>query len=417
MTADLPDFRAPEFLRAHVLQTMSFYDGRCIDPTGGFFHAYLDDGTVYDRRTRHLVSSTRFVIVHAWAARHFPEHERSREWRDAARHGMAFLREAHHDLATGGYAWVLNWDAGRKTVVDSTNRCYGLAFVLLAHAEALRAGIEEARQGIADAFELMERRFWLQGQGLYADEAGADWKLTSHRGQNANMHACEAMLSAYEATGETRYRDRAAVLANSVTVRLAAHRRGLISEHYREDWTPDWDYARESDNADIFRPWGYQTGHHTEWAKLLTALERSLPEHPQNEDLVHRARELFAAGVNHGWDRHHEGLAYAFAPDPNPAHEGRFVVSDGRKFHWVHAETFAAAAVLAERTIEGGYWDWYDRVWEFAWEHFVDHRHGAWFCMLSANNKKISDKKSPPCKTDYHTMGACYEVLAALERA
>lgn len=44
---------------------MDFYNGRAIDPSGGMYHYYLDDGTVFDKRTRHLVNATRFVITHA----------------------------------------------------------------------------------------------------------------------------------------------------------------------------------------------------------------------------------------------------------------------------------------------------------------------------------------------------------------
>jgi mannose/cellobiose epimerase-like protein (N-acyl-D-glucosamine 2-epimerase family) len=411
-----PDFRSPEFLRAHILHTMAFYDGRCIDPSGGFFHYFKDDGSVYDRTTRHLVSSTRFVLTHAWAARYFAEHERAPAWRDAARHGLDFVRDVHRDPATGGYAWMLRWEeGGYKTVLDATNHCYGLAFVLLAHAHALLAGIEEARTGIEETFELMEQRFWEPQHRLYADEATPDWTLSPYRGQNANMHACEAMLAAFEATGNQRYLERAATLATSVTEHLAEKANGLIWEHYHADWTPDWDYNRH-DNSNIFRPWGFQTGHLTEWAKLLLTLERARPDHPHNEDLVHRARSLFACGVDHGWDRQHEGLAYGFAHDETPGHEGRFVQCDAHKYFWVQAETFAAAALLAERTIEGGYWDWYDRVWAYAWEHFVDHEHGAWYRILSPDNRKLTDEKSPAGKVDYHTMGACYEVLASLAR-
>jgi mannose/cellobiose epimerase-like protein (N-acyl-D-glucosamine 2-epimerase family) len=410
-----PDFRSPDFLKAHILHTMSFYDGRCVDPSGGFFQFFKDDGTVYDRSTRHLVSSTRFVLTHAWASRHFPEHQRAPAWREAARHGLAFVQQVHRDPSTGGYAWLLKWQDGGKTVLDATNHCYGLSFVLLAHAHALLAGIDEARAGIAETFELMERHFWEPQHGLYADEATTDWQLSAYRGQNANMHACEAMLAAYEATGEQRYVERAAVLASSVTEHLAEKSRGLIWEHYHADWSPDWEYNRH-DKTNIFRPWGYQTGHHTEWAKLLLTLERARPGHANNEALVHRARSLFACGVDHGWDRQHEGLAYGFAPDETPGHEGRYVICDGDKYFWVQAETFAAAAVLAERTIEGGYWDWYDRIWHFSWDHFVDHQHGAWYRILSPDNKKLTDEKSPAGKVDYHTMGACYEVLASLAR-
>jgi len=67
----MPDFRSPEFLLGHIRHTLAFYDARCVDASGGFFQFFKDDGTVYDRRTRHLVSSTRFVFNHAMAWRRF----------------------------------------------------------------------------------------------------------------------------------------------------------------------------------------------------------------------------------------------------------------------------------------------------------------------------------------------------------
>jgi mannose/cellobiose epimerase-like protein (N-acyl-D-glucosamine 2-epimerase family) len=80
----------------------------------------------------------------------------------------------------------------------------------------------------------------------------------------------------------------------------------------------------------------------------------------------------------------------------------------------VQAESLAAAARLAVRSGEPSYWAWYDRLWAYAWQHFVDHRYGAWYRILDRRNRKYSDEKSPAGKTDYHTMGACYDVLALL---
>jgi mannose/cellobiose epimerase-like protein (N-acyl-D-glucosamine 2-epimerase family) len=53
----------------------------------------------------------------------------------------------------------------------------------------------------------------------------------------------------------------------------------------------------------------------------------------------------------------------------------------------------------------------YERIWSYVWRHFVDHEHGAWFRILRCDNTKYSDDKSPAGKVDYHTLGACYEVL------
>jgi len=112
------NFRSPDFLTDHVLHTLSFYEPRCVDASGGFFHFYKDDGTVYDPRTRHLVSSTRFVFNNAMAYRHFgnPAHLA------AVRHGLAFLQRGHAQPG-GGYAWQIDWHQQRATVQDSTCHC------------------------------------------------------------------------------------------------------------------------------------------------------------------------------------------------------------------------------------------------------------------------------------------------------
>lgn len=415
-----PDFRSPAFLREHALATMAFYDGRCLDPMGGFYHYYRDDGAVYDHAARHLVSSTRFIITHAWAARHFGGHERAGAWRDAARHGLRFLRSAHRNAATGGYAWRIHVEHGQRELMDATNHCYGLAFVLLAHAEALRAGIDEARLGLDETFGVMESRFWEADSGLYADEATPDWKLARYRGQNANMHACEAMLAAWQATNEVHYLQRAAALAEAVTRGLAAHSGGWVWEHFQRGpggtWQIDWDYHR-GDTSHLFRPWGFQVGHQAEWAKLLLVLERQLPDLPTDNWLVHRARELFGHAVNQGWDKAHGGLVYGLGPEEPHGKSHRHPVIDGQKYHWVQAEALAAAALLGERTGDGGYWDWYDRLWAYCWDHFVDHAHGAWYRLLDADNAKLSDEKSPAGKADYHNLGAVYEALSALDPA
>lgn len=389
-------FQSPEFLRAHIRHTLEFYRPRAFDPEGGFFHFFKDDGTVYERRRRHLVSSTRFVFNHAMAYRHFGD---SRD-QHAARHGLRFLHEAH-EQPQGGYAWEIDFHDRRATVLDGTHHCYGLAFVLLAHAHALMAGIEEAAAGLEATWQLMEQRFWEPAHRLYADEATPDWVVGSYRGQNANMHGCEAMMAAYEATRNIKYLTRAVTLAESITQRQAALADGLVWEHYHADWTPDWDYNRH-DKTNIFRPWGYQTGHLTEWAKLLLQLER----HVQADWMLPTARRFFDTAMKHGWDDRHAGLVYGFAPGGE--------VCDGDKYFWVQAESFAAAALLALRTRDPEYWDWYESIWSYSWMHFVDHDHGAWYRILGPDNAKLTDEKSPAGKTDYHTMGACYDVLRAM---
>ncbi|WP_295957220.1 AGE family epimerase/isomerase [Rhodoferax sp.] len=392
-----PDFRSPDFLRSHVLDVMSFYGPQSVDPSGGMYHFYLDDGTVYDRTTRHLVSATRFVITCATAF----ELGGKPEYKERAAHALQFLENAFRDAESPGFHWTLRWDHGQAAPLDRTRHMYGLAFVMLAAARAQRIGIGGAAELLQSTYALAEQQFFDAHAGLYADDASPAGVLSGYRGQNANMHTCEALIAAFETTREPHYLARAELLAHNITVRQAALADGGVWEHYRADWSPDWDYNRE-DRSNIFRPWGYQPGHFTEWSKLLCQLDVHMPR-PWH---IPKARELFDRAMHTAWDGVHGGIHYGFAPDG--------AICDPAKYHWVQAESIAAAALLALRTGDPMYWTWYERIWDYCWQHFVDHQQGAWFRILTGENFNLTREKSPAGKVDYHNMGACYDVWRAL---
>jgi mannose/cellobiose epimerase-like protein (N-acyl-D-glucosamine 2-epimerase family) len=390
--ARYPDFRSPEFLRAHMRQILDFYHPRCINrDEGGYYNEFRDDGTITDRRTQHLVSTTRFIINYSLAAGLFG----SAEMAEGAAHGVRYLDEVHRDPVHGGYFW--NMDG--RTPRDDSKQCYGHAFVLCAYANAAKAGVEGARAKVGETFDLLEERFWSAEAGLYVDEISRDWKtVDAYRGQNANMHMTEAMIAAFEATGEAKYLDRAELLARRICVELAAGANGLVWEHYRSDWTIDWEYNRDNPKH-LFRPYGHLPGHFTEWTKLLLVLERYV----KRDWLVPAARRLYDVALGKSADLENGGMHYSFGPD--------FVLHDMDKYHWVHCETLAAAACLAVATGEARFWQDYDRLWAYSWNHLVDRERGGWYRLLTADGRKYDDLKSPASKTDYHPFGACFEIL------
>jgi glucose-6-phosphate isomerase len=392
-----PNFRSAPFLKQHALWTQSFYEAQSVDPSGGMYHFYLDDGRVYNATTRHLVSATRFVITNAIGYALSGE----QRFKERAAHALHFVETAFFDATQQGYHWTIHWQDGKATPIDQTRHMYGLAFVMLAAAKAAQIGIAGAHGLLERTFDLAERRFYDPAAGLYADDASADWTLSGYRGQNANMHTCEALISAYAATRDARYIERAERLAHNITVRQAALCGGGIWEHYRADWTPDLEYNRH-DSSNIFRPWGFQPGHFTEWAKLLCLLDAQRPA----DWHLPRAQALFDRALAVAWDPAHGGIHYGFGLDDR--------ICDAAKYHWVQAESMAAAAILALRTGEARYWDWYERLWQYCWQHFVDHAQGAWFRLLTADNFNLTREKSPAGKVDYHNIGACFDVYQAL---
>ncbi|WP_286260585.1 AGE family epimerase/isomerase [Pseudoalteromonas apostichopi] len=396
------NFKSSAFLKQHIQDTLAFYHPHCVDYSAhglaGFYQFFKNNGAIYDKHTRHLVSSTRFVFNYAMAYIEFKDPE----YLSLTKHGLAHLEHAHKQ-ASGGYAWLIKQDNnGKVSVLDDTNHCYGLAFVMLANAVALKAGVSDCKNTISQVWDLLEQHYFEPKYNAYLDEQNADFSCTDeYRGQNANMHLCEALLMCFEATYEQRYLERAKELAKTFTVKLAAYSQQFVWEHYSKNWQIDLDYNKD-DPQHLFRPWGFQPGHQTEWAKLLLILNRHINE----PWLVTRAKSLFDETLSIAWDHQHGGIFYGFAPDKQ--------ICDSDKYFWVQAESLAAAALLADATNDESYWQWYEKIWQYSWQHMVDHRYGAWYRILSAENLPYSDEKSPAGKTDYHTMGACYEVLRTL---
>ncbi|MDJ0708993.1 MAG: AGE family epimerase/isomerase [Woeseiaceae bacterium] len=387
------DFSDRDFLLGHIKSILNFYEPNIVDSSGGFVQNFKDDGSVFDSGSRHLVSSCRMVFNYCKAYELFGEDA----YRVRAQHGLDYIRTRHWDATRQGYHWTLK---DGHVAGDQTNHCYGLAFVILSAAVAHEIGLSGASEELERAWDIMESRLWDSAIGLFADEATPDWsEVDNYRGQNANMHSCEALIAAFEATGEGRFLDRAYQLARLITFELADKSNGLIWEHFTSDLDIDWEY-NSSDPKNLYRPWGFQPGHQTEWSKLLLTLHA----HRSEEWMVTRARELFDRALEICWDLEHGGILYGFAPDGT--------ICDTDKYFWVQAESFAASARLLQVTGDRQYAEWYDRIWQYAWDHMIDHDYGAWYRVLTVDNQKYSDEKSTAGgKCDYHTLGACWDVL------
>lgn len=388
------NFLSQDFLIAHCQSILDFYTDKVVDTSGGYHQNFLDDGRLFDTHFKQLVSSTRIIVNYATAGMLFGR----QDYLGIARHGLNYLEKVHFQAESQTYAWTLD----NHQPLDMTQQAYGYAFVLLAYAAARKSGLVSDDSKLLMVYDLLETRFWQAEYGLYADEISASGELSDYRGQNANMHLCEANLAAYEATGLSQFLERAKLLAHNIAVRQADLTDGLVWEHYTPNFEPDWEYNKE-DPKNLYRPWGFQPGHQTEWTKLLLILHRHAPQDWQ----VQRAKSLFDRAYQQAWDAQQGGLVYGFDPQGNWC--------DDDKYFWVQAESFAAAAMLYKVTGDEKYLTQYQALWQYSWEHMVDHQYGAWFRVLRRDNSKYSNQKSAAgAKCDYHTLGACFEVLRDL---
>ena len=281
---------------------------------------------------------------------------------DGIDQGIEFLRSAYRDPAHGGYFWSVNADGP----VRADKQAYGHAFVLLAASSALRVGHPQARALLDDVTQVIEARFWEDGPGAMAEEFEADWsEIGPYRGQNSNMHSTEALMAAFEATGERGYLAKAVRIAELVIDRAARAEGWRVAEHFDTGWQVNRGY----DGDPMFRPAGTTPGHALEWARLLVQLnDLSGRVHGW---MIEAAKGLFARAVATGWDNAHGGFVYTLDWNDRALQPLRL--------WWPAAEGIGAAATLMKHDGDPLAAEWYGRIWDVVAAQFIDHDRGGWY--------------------------------------
>ena len=380
-----------ESLKIEIQRIRDFYLSHSINPEGGFYQSLYEDGSVRKDGINHLVSSCRMTVNFARSKMVLGDLSDL----DIVRHGLKYIETQHHRSDGLGYHWLLEGDR----VLDEDQYCYGYAFLLLTYANAYQAGIQDAKSLIDNVHNQMCDYFWDDQAGLFADQYNIEQKkLAPYRGQNANMHACEALIAAFAATQKVQYLEKALLIAKNIVLRQTETTEGLIWEHYDQHWTPDFTY-NINDPKNLYKPWGYQPGHFTEWAKLLLLLYRY-----SNQDwLVEKAGWLLDSAWKHSWDTDKGGMFYGFAPNFSPC--------DTDKYFWVQAESLAAFTI-ASKVIDKRFSEQAKSLMGYVEKAFVRPTTRVWWRVLDASGTP-ADKwvALPGAKCDYHTIGSYYDIL------
>lgn len=303
--------------------------------------------------------------------------------------GMDFIRNVHRDAVHGGYFWSVS----DKGPADDRKLAYGHAFVLLAASSALRVDHPDAATLLADVAQIIDMRFWETEFGAVSDEYSSDWsRLSAYRGQNANMHMCEALMAAHHATGEKRFLERAVAIAERIINNTARQCRWRVAEHFDSNWRLD----REYEGDPIFQPAGTTPGHALEWSRLLLQLwdldGRRADWMPQ------AASALFHNAMSAGWDNELGGIRYTLDWDDMPLRQIRL--------WWPNAEAIGAAAQLYRMSGDLEALACYERIWNFVARCFIDREHGGWFAEI--DTRGVPTEEIFRGKPDlYHAFQAC----------
>jgi mannose/cellobiose epimerase-like protein (N-acyl-D-glucosamine 2-epimerase family) len=369
--AALFDFFQPNF----IARDAGFYaldtQGQPLDPQSQVFPIHIAARAVYCYGLGHLMGRPGSLRV--------------------VDHGLHFICDHHLDKKNGGYFWSV-----KDGPADASKLAYGHAFVLLAASMARILGHPLADALFSDITSIIDQRFWDDPYGVSKEEFTSDWVPLnggSYRGQNSNMHLTEAMMAAFEATGESIFLRRAKSIAERIINQAARAVDWRVAEHFHADWTIDKHYK---DANQIFRPAGTTPGHAFEWSRLL--LQLWTLDQKREAWMPLAARNLFANAMHSGWDTANGGLFYALDWNNVPAIR--------KKLWWPLCEAAAAAHFLGFHFPSAQYEDSYRKIWDVIATSFIDLRWGGW-------HEEMDEGLQPtheffPGKQDiYHALQAC----------
>ena len=311
----------PATLRPWLTEHVCRYWLACVhDPAGGFFESRdaLGSAVANQRRSTLVQARLTYVFSHAYLLSHDPA------YREAARHGLAFLMRASR-APDGGWFRAVSIDGA---TLDNTRDAYDHAFVLFALAWYFRATGDTSAIQLADAtWQFMQQRLADPRHGGFFEEfvpGRAD--VTLPRRQNPHMHLLEALLALHAATGEKNWLRRAGALVDLFKRRFTDPATGALIEFFTQDWSP-----APGGEGRLREP-----GHQFEWVWLLHEYDRAA----HDDSVAPYAERLFAFGQKFGLDPG-DGLVF----DGIDA-SGALIA--GTKLLWPQTEYIKACVARAE---------------------------------------------------------------------
>jgi mannose/cellobiose epimerase-like protein (N-acyl-D-glucosamine 2-epimerase family) len=368
-----------------------FWLARIHDPAGGFFENLdaLGAPVANQRRTTLVQARLTYVFSHAYLLSGGDP-----VFREAARHGLAFLMRAAR-APDGGWFRAVSVDGA---TLDNTRDAYDHAFVLFALAWYCRATGDRNVIQLADAtWEFMQQRLAdPQHGGFFEEFAPGRTGVKLPRRQNPHMHLLEAVLALHVATGEKNWQRRATALVDLFKRRFLDPQTGALIEFFGEDWS-----VASGDEGRLREP-----GHQFEWVWLLFEYSRAA----RDPGIVPYAERLFAFGSQFGIELG-EGLKGVVFESVDA--QGALVAVT--KLLWSQAEYIKACVARAEWLDDAAARAAIPTHLALIAQHFMRPDGASWHNQLARDGSPIAPVT--PARVLYHLFLAVAEADRVFTRA
>ena len=386
----MTDFKklAQQYKSELLDRVMPFWMEHSIDKEmGGYFTCLERDGEVFD--------TDKFVWLQGrevWMlATLYNKVEKKAEWLEAAIQGAEFLKRYGHD---GNLNWYFALDREGHPLVEPYN-IFSYTFAVIAFGQlALATGNEEYADIAKRTFDIVLSKVD-NPKGRWSKAAPGARELKSFA---LPMILCNVALE-IEPLLDKDFLDRTiATCVHEVMDVFYRPELGLIVEHLGTDGQ-----LVDCMDGRLLNP-----GHAIEAMWFIMDLGKRLGD----KALIEKAVQIALQEVEYGWDKQYGGIFYFMDRLGHPLQQLEW----DQKLWWVHIETLITMIKGYELTGNEKCLEWFERVHEYVWSHFMDPEHPEWFGYLNRRGEVLLTLKGGKWKGCFHVPRGLMQVWQSLER-
>lgn len=369
-------------------RVMPFWMEKSIDSEfGGYFTCLERDGEVFD--------TDKFIWLQGrevWMlATLYNKVEQRREWLDAAIQGAEFLKAHGHD---GRLNWYFALDREGHPLVEPYN-IFSYTFAVLAFGQlSLATGNREYADIAKKTFDIVLSKVD-NPKGRWCKAAPGARALKSFA---LPMILCNVALDIEPLLDKDFLDKTISTCVHEVMDVFFRPELGLIVEHLGKD----------NQLVDCMDGRQLNPGHAIEAMWFIMDLGKRLGD----QALIEKAKEIALAEAEYGWDKQYGGIFYFMDRLGRPLQQLEW----DQKLWWVHIETLITMIKGYELTGDGRCLEWFERVHDYVWSHFVDSEYPEWYGYLNRRGEVLLTLKGGKWKGCFHVPRGLMQVYQTLER-
>ena len=357
---------------------------------GGYFTCLERDGSVFDT-DKFIWLQGRQVWMFATL---YNKVEKRQEWLDCAVQGAEFLKKYGHD---GNLNWYFSLDREGNPLVEPYN-IFSYTFAVIAFGQlSIATGNSEYAEIAKKTFDIVLSKV-ANPKGKWNKAVAGTRNMKSFA---LPMILCNVALEIESLLEPAFLKETIETCIHEVMDVFYRPELGLIVEHIGTD-------GQLQDNFDgrLLNP-----GHAIEAMWFIMDLGVRLGR----KELIEKAVEIALNEVEYGWDKKFGGIFYFMDRLGHPTQQLEW----DQKLWWVHIETLITMIKGYQLTGNKNCLDWFERVHDYVWTHFVDKEYSEWYGYLNRQGEVLLPLKGGKWKGCFHVprgLLQCWQILEKLAK-